>query len=335
MELPRVGIGVGGFLLGSHTGGRSRILDFLPIPCSHADGPSFRLSPEEVEAAKEIARSLPASSVLGCYCSKNRGKAGMSADDRAMFAALCPEPHQFMLVICPSLSQTSRAALFLRVKGEIISGAELELLPPESAVPDDDVSAAPIEVATPIIIPPPASKLPPAPKPEPVPEPALKPASRLFGEPQPAFLAPPPPRRRWLPLVLAAVLLIAVIAGGAWFTREAWMSRPPLQLAVTDVARHVTFKWNAEALRGTTGVTLLVNDGGELKTFPLDTQAVERGQLSYDRKTLRITGTLRAGETRAMASFYETVPEPKPDPPVILIPATPAAVTPTPVKPAQ
>jgi hypothetical protein len=163
----------------------------------------------------------------------------------------------------------------------------------------------------------------------------LSPAARLFGEPQPAFLAPPLPHRNWLPIVLSATILIAAIASEAWFTREAWMPRPPLQLAVTDVARHVTFKWNAEALRGATGVALLVNDGGELKTFPLDTQAVERGQLGYDRKALRITGTLRAGETRAMASFYEPVPEPRPDPPVILIPATPAPLTRTPVKPAQ
>ena len=76
MALPRVGMGIGGLLLGSQVGGRSRILDFLPINCSHADGPSFRLSVEEVEAAREAARALPASSVLGCYCSKTRGKAG-------------------------------------------------------------------------------------------------------------------------------------------------------------------------------------------------------------------------------------------------------------------
>ena len=136
-------------------------------------------------------------------------------------------------------------------------------------------------------------------------------------------------------MLLAAALLIAALAAGAWFTRDAWLPRPPLQLAVTDVARHVTFKWNAGALLGATGVTLLVNDGGELKTFPLDAQAVARGQLSYDRKTLRITGTLRAGETRAMASFYEPVPEPKPLAPATPVPMPPVLVAAPPAKPAQ
>ena len=44
MAAPRVGMGVGGLLLGSHQNTSFRLLDSIEIPCSHSGGPSFNLA---------------------------------------------------------------------------------------------------------------------------------------------------------------------------------------------------------------------------------------------------------------------------------------------------
>ena len=44
MAAPRVGMGVGGLLLGVREGARIQLLDCIDIPCSHSAGPSFNLS---------------------------------------------------------------------------------------------------------------------------------------------------------------------------------------------------------------------------------------------------------------------------------------------------
>ena len=44
MAAPRVGMGVGGLLLGVREGARIQLLDCIEIPCSHSAGPSFNFS---------------------------------------------------------------------------------------------------------------------------------------------------------------------------------------------------------------------------------------------------------------------------------------------------
>src|SRR4051794_29966826 len=70
LQLPRVGIGVGGLLLGSREKGRITILGSVPVPCSYAEGPSFRLTPAEIEHALEMVRANGPMKVVGWYCSK-------------------------------------------------------------------------------------------------------------------------------------------------------------------------------------------------------------------------------------------------------------------------
>jgi len=47
MALPRVGMGVGGLLLGTRQDGVVRLVDAIEIPCSHTLGPAFNLTDEE------------------------------------------------------------------------------------------------------------------------------------------------------------------------------------------------------------------------------------------------------------------------------------------------
>src|SRR5580700_5936717 len=75
MVAPRVGMGVGGLLLGVRKGARISMLDSIDILCSHSIGPSFDLTPDErretvamiAEAGKPgVSRKV---GVIGWYCS--------------------------------------------------------------------------------------------------------------------------------------------------------------------------------------------------------------------------------------------------------------------------
>jgi hypothetical protein len=128
LSLPRVGIGIGGLLLGTREGGRIKILDSIAIPCSHAMGPSFLLTAQEIAAARQIVRTTGPLSVLGGYCSKTRGFAPLTAADLELFGVFCPEPWQMMLQIKPSTVEESRAVLCFRDKsGTVVRGAERTL----------------------------------------------------------------------------------------------------------------------------------------------------------------------------------------------------------------
>ena len=59
MSLPRVGLGVGGFLLGTRDARRIVVTDFSPIECSHASGPSFNPTTEEIAAARSAIKNTP------------------------------------------------------------------------------------------------------------------------------------------------------------------------------------------------------------------------------------------------------------------------------------
>lgn len=309
LALPRVGMGIGGLLLGTHTGGRIRVLDSVAIPCSHAQGPSFHLSQDEREQALQLVGSAAPLSVVGWYCSRTRGKMGLSPEDIALFDLLCAAPWQITLLLRPSLVEPTRAALFYRDKGKVLAGSELELLPAapaaagEPAVPEEE-AAAPL----------------PEPEPEPQPmKPAPLPAPPPFRPPAPAAprftsatAAPEKPWRQW---IVAAALLCFGLGGTAWLTRYDWMPRPPLKLEATDSTGQITFRWNTDAVRGLENGMLLVNDGGELHTFPMAGDLLERGFMRYDRKSRRVTGTLRVGETRVFATFFEPEPATKPSPP--------------------
>src|SRR5271165_3594804 len=71
LNLPKVGLGVGGFLLGTRSASGIEILDFLPISCSHAAGPLFLPTNDEIAEAR---RALPGASqaILGCWFSRPR-----------------------------------------------------------------------------------------------------------------------------------------------------------------------------------------------------------------------------------------------------------------------
>jgi len=77
-SLPRGGAEIGGILLGRHEKGRVQILDYVALPCEHASGPSFVLSPADHAKLAEmlaVARGNPSGAQpVGWYHSHTRSE---------------------------------------------------------------------------------------------------------------------------------------------------------------------------------------------------------------------------------------------------------------------
>jgi hypothetical protein len=138
LALPRTGLGVGGFLIGSREDRKIRINDSTPIACSHAAGPAFRLTPAELADAVTVSAQY-----VGIYVTKMRLP---FEPDLEIYAALCPEPWQVMVLIRPGTDEGSVTALVYRNQGgEVVQGAEREL-PAHAEVPADEVNFSPVRI---------------------------------------------------------------------------------------------------------------------------------------------------------------------------------------------
>ena len=126
--IPGAGLGMGGLLLGERAGAKVRILDSVELPCSHAFGPSFVLTPEEKIAGRELVESEGRLPVVGWYCSRGRGMLELTGEDLALYRELFPAQWQitFLLKASPEGAVTG-AVFFTNDAGEVIKGVEHEL----------------------------------------------------------------------------------------------------------------------------------------------------------------------------------------------------------------
>jgi hypothetical protein len=284
--LPKAGLGVGGFLLGTRPSDKKiEIRAFLSIACSYAAGPPFLPTDDEVAEARRALDRTP-DTVLGCWFSRPRRSLELTETDRALFEKLCPGPGQVALIIRPSGMELARAALFYRTaQGVLTGGAERPLEPIEL---DETPEPEPITET--------------APEPVPVPTPVAEP--RLFGEPEPlpVFDVPPPPRALpWRTLAGAALpaafLIVALLA------REYWMPRPALELMTAETNGHFSIEWNRAAVRGIDRGVLTIVDGKSWKQIPLTAAQLQAGTLAWTRQSPQFTADLVAGNAHATAKF--------------------------------
>jgi hypothetical protein len=367
LALPRVGMGVGGLLIGESVVSEGeegegqclsiRLRGSIDIPCSHAAGPAFRLTAEEIQQSRELMARSPRS-IVGWYCSKTRGAAALGEAELALHRELFPEPGRIALIIRPSTVEPTQAAFFFADQnGKVVKGIEADL--DEWVAEDDSEKEASQFDLPPLVREPqaaPAVEREPAPAATPevrLPVPAVTsqprpPVPARTSEPHPPAPAPhrkpltapsfgysdtpPGQRRRFRMIAVIAVLVTGVLA---FLTQDFWLPRPPLRLAVSDANGALTIRWNASAVRGFDSASLFVNDGGKLRTLPLDRFVLKRGFLVYEPISVRVTATLSAGDSKAMIVWFAPAANPAPDSTPALQPAirTPAAQVPVPQAP--
>jgi hypothetical protein len=335
LALPRVGIGIGGLLVGVRREGRIQVLDRIEIPCSHARGPGFLLTAEELADAKKLAAVAEPLEVLGIYLSKNRGAVELTEHDREVFEALCPGMGRIALVIRPSTVEPVWAAIFVRAaQGGLETAGKMkfdgeshgvdlpETATQEAAQPNPALQAVKLAAATATPEPPAEARradasstpVPRGSTPAPaaataIPEMPVVESPRMAAFPVASrnavlFRDPArqePPRRRFA-YVLAAVALIG--AAVAFLERDFWMPPPELSLAVAEENGQLVVRWNRDAVADASGGRLLVSDAGNLSEFPLDTSRIRAGFFRYSRKSDQIVAKLVVGDRSARAVFF-------------------------------
>lgn len=393
MAAPRVGVGVGGLLLGVREGGRTRIVDSMEIPCCHSGGPSFRLTAEEMQQTRETmaeAGEITAKTriaVVGWYCSKTRGDAVLNEFDQQFHDELFPETWQIALVLRPSAAEPMRAVFYFRDDtGTVRRGVECEVeewSPPEMETGATEASAAtaavaeaapgpkPVEpvarAAKVIEMTPPAARVveplletPPQAAPQPAAIPRAettladvigvgaadeenharhRPAATnadLFGMPDALPLKPRNANKIFMAVVIAVTLL--AIAGGAYFTRNSWMPKQPLNLTSTELNGSLLIRWNPDAVKGINSGTMYISDGSgnQPQAVELDRFQLGSGLLNYALKTKQVTATLDAGNIHERTAWF--APPPATPTPGAAEPATtntPATAAPPPAPGAE
>lgn len=334
LALPRVGMGIGGILAGTRRGNRLQILARTEIPCTHALGPGFLLTAEELENARQLVPGAEPLEVLGIYISKTRAALEPGPSDLEILEALCPGEEKIVLMIRPSTVEPVKAILFTREPGgraesrfEFRMDSEESPAPEEAPVSPPNLALQAVKLAGPEMAheaaphgairnetkqagePAPAmpvmeekpAGLPPAVnQPEVKPSPASRPRAVLFRE----YEERERPRRAVL-LTCAAAALIAVAALGAL---DILTPKPELTLNVREENGALVFRWNREAAGGARRGRLLVNDGGQLHEFPLDATRIDAGFFQYPKKSDRIVAKLVLGDQSARAVFFGRPP---------------------------
>jgi len=332
LALPRVGMGVGGFLAGIRRGNRIQIVDPIEIPCTHARGPAFLLTSEELENARTLAARAEPLEVLGLYVSKTRGVLEPGPEDLETLAALCPGVGQIMLMIRPSTVEPVRATLFNCAPGGCVD-SPLEVCMDGAPNRPPDLEEAP-ELSAATAPPPnlalqavkraasnsehtdsgvehPAQSVRPIPiqseavpsalpglakEPEVIPGSASRQDSVLFQN----YQGKQSPRRAFLYTCGA----LALMAAAAVAARDVLTARPELTLNIREENGALVFHWNQNAAAGEDHGRLLVNDAGQLHEFPLNTMRIEAGFFRYQRKSDEIVARLVLGDRSAHAVFF-------------------------------
>jgi len=254
LAMPRIGLGVGGLLLGRRWNKRIEVLRALSIPCSHALGTAFVLTSEELPAAgwqggtngsspdsQPTGSELAGYELVGCYWSKPNGSFVPTDYDHVLFRTLCPEPWQVALIIRPSLGSVTTAAIGLRGDGDkLVLGVPVELVPKaQEAAEEEESDPAFASASSPGAEPEPselmrsveafAAKIEAAPAvvaqlaAEPALPVAMPRSGTLFGLPEREDNTQR--KNRWPTLLLALVILLAILATSAFFTQDYWLPR--------------------------------------------------------------------------------------------------------------
>ncbi len=360
-SLPRGGAEIGGLVLARHEANRVTITGWQQLDCEHALGPSFNLSDADrtrLAGLIAAAEKNPGSRPVGWYHSHTRSEIFLSDADQDIHRQFFLEPWQVALVLRPHTFNPTRGGFFFRGKDGAVCGdascLEFVLDPlPAKPLPSPEPAAAElvaeaggsrsagagpvIDVQSAVVS---EAAEPPAAVAEPVPPPAVEP-------PPPSFLTSTTPSRR-TPWLAAAGVLVGVAAGaGIYQTREKWL--PPMAawfhpagpVAQASVGLHTVDRdgqlqilWDGDAAdvrSGRAGI-LLITDGRQARSLPLDAAHLRNGALTYARQSERVDVTLTLDQPNGQklieaATFLGKAPAQPAPAATPAAPAAPAAET--------
>jgi len=299
-RLRRGGMEVGGILFGIHRGQHVQILTSRPLPCEHAYGPSFVLSPQDhqdlagvLEAASYDA-ALRGLEPVGWYHSHTRSEICLTEEDLDLYQRHFPEPWQVAMVIRPAQFGPCRVGFFFREDdgGVRAEASYLEFsvrprrrpapahlaerrpqVPPAAGSGDLPVSANGLEA--------------PHREPSPAPVPSF------------AQMAP----RRSLAWIGWLVVLCAVLATAAYGTRNLWRPSPleTLSLRVIDLDGQLIIEWDRAAapVRQAARATCEILDGAQRKSIEMEGERLREGSITYARISDSVDVRLRVERPRA------------------------------------
>jgi len=115
---PHRGAETGGILLGRRDPDRIVVEDFEPIPSEHSFGPSYHLSRTERQLLQETLEwfrggAQPGVSVLGLYRSQTLPESALCDEDEDLMRAYFAAAEDLVLLVKPSLMETSDADFFI------------------------------------------------------------------------------------------------------------------------------------------------------------------------------------------------------------------------------
>jgi hypothetical protein len=280
MDLPRIGMGLGGILLGER---------------------------EELAQARDRIAGTDASRVIGWYCSKGLRPLELTDSDQTVLAGLFPETWHIGLLVQPHRVRPASIAFFaLDSSGELLKGEPGELAEwreqRAEVVPTEEPEPAPA-AALPVIG---QTNVPAlnsewigqkAKSGDPFSDLAMD-AARREGS-----------RRKRLTWILAACTVVVPGLIGLILSRY-WTepARPSLVLHSTDAGGALLSHWNNEAVNGVDHTEIFIDDGGRVRAVPLDRSQLSAGELRYVRTPSRVTVAMTAGNLQAETSFDAPAP---------------------------
>lgn len=320
-SMPRRGAEVGGILLGSVKVGEQsivRIVDFEPVPCEHARGPSYLLSESDrVRFEETLEKWRPGRNeklhAVGMYRSHTRDGLSLTPEDLILFAENFPEPTDVILLVKPFASKPSVGGFFFREEGRIRTEASYLEFPfsrkslggtaPPPAIPETPQGQ---------------TDEPPAPRnTEPAPEKESRGAAEPEGTAAPAgnsIVEPPRLKRNvWIPLsfifLLVGVLLGFQAALSLNPRGRAPSGRDPLVLGLTieksGEGLHVRWDRQAPAIERATAGALTITDGTFNRLIQIDRHQLRNGSVIYRNLSNRVIFRLEVF-SRERTSLVET-----------------------------
>lgn len=119
-RIPHGGLEIGGLLFGRFDADSVHVEAYRPIECEHSLGPSFVLSPRDVDCLREQLEKVGSDEELqglvpvGWFISHSRGELLVSDREASLFEQFFPRPDQITVLIKPIKFQPTRFAFLKR-----------------------------------------------------------------------------------------------------------------------------------------------------------------------------------------------------------------------------